>query len=167
MAEVTLPLRGQKAGLFEGGIRVPCLMRWPAKIQPGTKFNSVVSALDFFPTFCALANVEDSSANSDGTDLLGVISGEQEFGSRELFFELGRHITFPGKSWYALRKGDWKYVQTDSGDEFLFDIDSDPNEKTDIKDQHADVFAMMKARTFELAESFRNATDRPVSGSVR
>jgi arylsulfatase A-like enzyme len=50
-----LPLRGLKAGLFEGGIKVPCLMRWPAKIQAGKSIGSIISALDFFPTFCEIA----------------------------------------------------------------------------------------------------------------
>lgn len=96
-----------------------------------------------------------------------MISGDQELGSRELFFELGHHVTFPGKRWYALRKGNWKYVQTDAGEEFLFDIARDPNEKADMKDQQADVFAMMKARTFELAESIRKASDRRPCEAVR
>jgi len=153
------PLRGQKAGLFEGGIRVPCLMRWPARIRPGKKITSTISALDFFPTFCAITDVEPPSTPSDGMDVLGVISGDQEINDRELFFELGRHLTFPGKRWYALREGPWKYVRTDAGEEFLFDIGEDPNEKNDIKNQHEKTFTKMKARTFELAESYRVGAD--------
>jgi arylsulfatase A-like enzyme len=153
------PLRGLKAGLFEGGIRVPCLMRWPAKIQPGKKITSMVSALDFFPTFCAMAKVDSPTTTPDGMNVLGTISGDQEIGERELFFELGRHITFEGKRWYALRKGPWKYVQTDSSEEYLFDISQDPNEKSDLKDLHPETFKQMKARTFEIAESCKNGNN--------
>ena len=150
------PLRGQKAGLFEGGIRVPCLMRWPARIDPAKKITSMVSALDFFPTFCAMAKAESSPTWSDGMNVLEVISGDQEVKDRELFFELGRHITFEGRSWFALRKGPWKYVQTDSSEELLFDISKDPYETNDLKDLHPETFKQMKARTFEIAESCKS-----------
>jgi arylsulfatase A-like enzyme len=152
------PLKGQKAGLYEGGIRVPCLMRWPAKIDPAKRITSMVSALDCFPTFCAMANVESSSTRSDGMNVLEVISGDQEIEDRELFFELGRHITFEGRSWFALRKGPWKYVQTDSGDEHLFDISKDPYETNDLKTLHPETFKQMKVRTLEIAESCRSGS---------
>ena len=52
-----------------------------------------------------------------------------------------------GRRWYALRKGPWKYVQTDSSEEFLFDIGKDPYETNDLKDLHPETFKQMKART--------------------
>jgi arylsulfatase A-like enzyme len=131
-------------------------MRWPAKIQRGKKITSMVSALDFFPTFCAMAKVDSAAFKPDGMNVLEAISGDKEIGERELFFELGRHITFEGKSWYALRKGPWKYVQTDSREEYLFDISQDPYEQKNIKDLHPEAFKQMKARTFEIAESCKN-----------
>lgn len=92
-------------------------------------------------------------------NVLEVIAGDQEIGERELFFELGRHITFEGKRWFAIRKGPWKYVQTDSSDEHLFDISKDPNETNDLKELHPEVFKQMKARMLEIAESCKSRSN--------
>ena len=92
-------------------------------------------------------------------NVLEVIAGDQEIGERELFFELGRHITFEGKRWFALRKGPWKYVQTDSNEEHLFDISEDPNESNDLKALHPEVFKQMKARTLEIAATCRSGNN--------
>jgi arylsulfatase A-like enzyme len=59
------PFRGEKATLFEGGIRVPCLMRWPGRIKAGSTSNEILSALDLFPTICALAKVDVAERKLD------------------------------------------------------------------------------------------------------
>ena len=72
------PFRGEKATLFEGGIRVPCLMRWPGKIKAGSSSNAVLSALDLFPTLCALAKVDVGTHQLDGEDITGILTGTQK-----------------------------------------------------------------------------------------
>ncbi|MCH2206937.1 MAG: sulfatase-like hydrolase/transferase [Lentisphaerales bacterium] len=157
-----LPLRGLKAGLFEGGIRVPCLMRWPAKIKAGTKVTANISALDFFPTFCEMAGIQLQPYKPDGVSIMQTLTGNQQILDRELFFELGRHITFAGKNWYALRKGPWKYIQNDNQEEFLFNISQDPYEQKNKKDTYPEIFAKMKERTLKLAREYQAC--RPEDG---
>ena len=69
------PFRGRKAQLFEGGIRVPCVMRWPGKIKSGSISDEPVTALDFFPTFAAVAGVDIKERSLDGTDISPVARG--------------------------------------------------------------------------------------------
>ena len=66
------PFRGEKATLFEGGIRVPCLMRWPGRIKAGSTSDEILSALDLFPTLCALAKVDVAGQQLDGEDITDI-----------------------------------------------------------------------------------------------
>ena len=68
------PLRGDKATLYEGGLRVPAIARWPGRIPAGVRSNAVVSSLDVFPTFCALAGASSSDLLLDGQDIRPVLS---------------------------------------------------------------------------------------------
>ncbi|MBW3541905.1 MAG: sulfatase-like hydrolase/transferase, partial [Planctomycetes bacterium] len=110
------PLRGEKATLFEGGIRVPCLMRWPGRIRPGIVHDFVGSGLDLFPTFCRLAGVDPGPYRCDGVDLSQYLFERRGKPpeNRELFWELAEEA--------ALRSGPWKYVRTADGTESLFNL---------------------------------------------
>jgi arylsulfatase B len=97
-----LPLRGEKGSMYEGGLRVPCLMRWPGKLAAGQTCNQPISSMDFFPTAARLAGAEVPSG-LDGRDLWPLLSGQQSAGPHEeLFWRQGRRV--------ALRRGDWKLV---------------------------------------------------------
>ncbi|MCM8540256.1 MAG: sulfatase-like hydrolase/transferase, partial [Lentisphaeraceae bacterium] len=94
------PFRGQKATLFEGGIRVPCVMKFPKAIKAGTVSNDQVGAIDLFPTFCKMAGLDPAKYKPDGHDIMNVLKGEG-MPQREMLFELHNAS--------ALRVGDWKY----------------------------------------------------------
>ena len=155
------PFRSSKATLFEGGVRVPCLMRWPGKIRAGTTTPAVASALDIFPTFCHLAGVDPSRMALDGRDIRPIIFGTDEglFGTgegapRELFWQLGRHAELDRGAWTALRRGRWKYVQTPKRGDWLFDLGKDPHEKSNLAASRPEILAEMKARSAALLRSF-------------
>jgi len=150
-----LPLRGNKATLFEGGLRVPCIMRWPKKIKANSESNAVLSSLDLFPTFCAWAGVDELPAKLDGENISSLISGKDVGKSRELFWELGSHNVLDRGPWRALRSNDWKYVVMPDGNEFLFDLSKDPNEVNNIKSENAQTFSDMRERSLELSNSLR------------
>ena len=141
-----LPFRGSKATLFEGGLRVPCLVRWPGRIKPGIQSNAVTSAWDIFPTLCRLAGAELPDAPLDGQDITPVLLKGEDPGEREFFWHTGRHAELARGQWTALRRGPWKYLQTPQGDEILFDIEEDPHEKSNLAESHPERLAKMRSR---------------------
>ena len=98
-----LPLKGEKGRLHEGGIRVPFLLQYPAKVKGGQVYEEPVSSLDLFPTSLALAGLEPPT-QTDGADLIPYLNGEKTGSPHEsLYWRVGDRA--------ALRKGDWKIVR--------------------------------------------------------
>ncbi|MBA4150253.1 MAG: sulfatase-like hydrolase/transferase [Verrucomicrobia bacterium] len=128
------PFRGRKAQLFEGGIRVPCLMRWPGKIKAGTVSQQPATTLDFFPTFSALAGIRTEGRTLDGSDISSVLLQGKEF-KRDLFWKL--------PSADALRRSDWKYVRAGK-EEFLFDLATDPIESKNLASEKPNLLKELK-----------------------
>jgi len=118
------PLRGEKATLFEGGIRVPCLMRWPGKLDAGATADWVGSSLDLFPTICRLAGADASEFSLDGQDLVPRLLEGADLPARELYWELDNAA--------ASRTGPWKYVRDSDGAEYLFNLDRDRDEQHNL-----------------------------------
>ena len=104
------PLRGQKGDLYEGGIRVPFAMRWPAKIKAGMQFEKPVIALDIFPTIIAQNQNEIQLKNSlDGVNLIPYLMGEKTGNPHEMLF--WRRWD---QDYKAARAGETKYVDEDN-----------------------------------------------------
>ena len=125
------PLRAGKKYLFEGGIRVPCVMQWPAVWKKSRTIDVPCSALDLLPTFATVAGLESQikGATIDGASLIPIIAGERKL--RVFYWKFG--------SRKAVRQGKWKYVYDAKSKEreFLFDLEVDPNETTNLKGQNA------------------------------
>ncbi len=139
------PYRGDKATLFEGGLRVPCIMRWPGKIAAGARNDALCSSLDLFPTFCELAGVKLEDDRLDGRVLVPVLFEGDDWKDRSLFWELGAHQELGRNPWSALRSGDWKYLETPSDGEFLFNLLEDPYEKRNLIENEPERYIAMKA----------------------
>lgn len=122
-------LRDSKGSIFEGGIRVPMVMRWPAKInagstlQAGTNSNIVVDGCDLLPTFCDLAGVQ-APLGIDGVSLAPTLSGSGHQRNRDFII----HEAQPDR---AIIRGDMKLVD-DSGVLLLYNLATDPAEATNI-----------------------------------
>lgn len=151
-----VPLRGNKATLFEGGIRVPALMRWPGMITAGASVKQVVSALDLFPTITSMAGIEVDDQKLDGSDIGPVIFQDVSLGERTLFWELGVHDELGRSPWGALRVGDWKYVSDAEGEQYLFNLNSDPYEQENVKQQEDQRLIKMQKHWQALARSYRS-----------
>ncbi len=136
------PLRGEKATLFEGGIRVPGMMRWPGRIAAGSVVESPTGGIDLFPTLCALAGIDAAPYQPDGIDLSPWILKGKPIAERELLFEL--HTAS------ALRQGRWKLLRTKAGEEMLFDLVADPSETTNRASQQPEDVSRMKRRLDQL-----------------
>ena len=156
-------LRGMKWSLYEGGIRTPLLVRWPGVIVAG-KVNdtTVLSAVDFFPTLCALAGVPPpAGVRFDGEDLSGVFKGASVRRTHPLFWEYGRKPALEGKSAIrafpypgepeskspnvAAREGDWKLlVNADGTGTELYNLATDPNESKNLAESEAATATRLK-----------------------
>ena len=119
-----LPLRDYKWNLFEGGIRVPFLARYPAKWPADRAFGHPVSSLDILPTCLAAAGIP-APAGLDGVDLTPFLRQEKPSAPHEnLFFSIAKQA--------AVRSGQWKYVRDQQGGQHLFDVEADVSETKDL-----------------------------------
>lgn len=129
------PLRGGKPGgtaLYEGGARVPFLVRWPQNAPEGAKRSTPVVSTDIFPTIVDLAGGDlDEFAPLDGLSLKPLLAGEGRIEREALFLE--RHYE---DQYAAVVAGDWKLVAYWSGTRELYNLANDPGENRDISSQH-------------------------------
>jgi arylsulfatase A-like enzyme len=125
------PLRGGKLSHFEGGVRVPFMLRWPDRVPAGTVHHLPVSALDILPTAVAAAGGRlPADRPFDGSDLVLQLQGSG-LASRELFWWRA-----PMRS---VRVGDWKLWTSEQGDVgYLFDLSRDPGERNNLFDTRPD-----------------------------
>ncbi len=142
---INTPLRGAKGTLWEGGTRVPCCIRWPGVIEPGTVIDDPAVARDLLPTFVAAAGgTVDPEWQLDGIDLGPHLRGEVgTLPERHLFW---RHLGSTGP--VAVRRGAWKLYVPDRGDggaPQLFDLGRDPAEVEDLARAHPDRVAALTA----------------------
>ena len=159
------PLRGEKQTPFEGGIRVPGIIRWPAKLAGGTTTSQVVSVRDLYPTLARAADVPLGNTRPlDGADQWEILaSGRVVPRESDLFFA-GEHST-GSPEYAALLSGRWKLIQfvekgqtATSTTYSLFDVEADPYETTDLAEQHPSIVDKLSARI----SSWRS--QHPVSG---
>jgi arylsulfatase A-like enzyme len=145
-----VPLRGGKGETFEGGIRVVSVLRWPAKLEAGGKFESIMSVMDVFPTLTSAAGVEaGSDLELDGRDLWSAIrDGEQVPRKEYLYFASETPIR--GAFNLTAFDEEWKLVQEVqqgllSADvtNYLFKISDDPFEANNLAAAEPDVVARM------------------------
>ncbi len=136
------PLSHHKSTLWEGGIRVPCLMRWPARLPRGVVTNQVGITMDLSATFAAVAGAKPAADRPfDGIDLLPILADGRAPVTRTLCWRIDRI----GRQQKAVRHGKWKYLQ-DGNVEMLFDLAADIGERRDLFFRHPDVFADLKQR---------------------
>ena len=131
------PLRGRKSFLYEGGIRVPLLVRWPGRAPAGGESGHVSAFWDFLPTLAEIAGA-DGEIRGDGVSMLPALLGEEAGdGGRVLYWEYGHH-RFGGQQ--ALRRGDIKAYRRDPDEPMeIFDLGADIAETGNIAAQHPEL----------------------------
>ena len=148
------PFRGIKRDLYEGGIRVPLIARWPGRIPPGTVSDHISAFWDFLPTFCELAGIELPEGHTDGISILPSLLGEND--NQEAHDHLYWEVHFWMKH-QAVRKGNWKAVRNnlerdpDAPIE-LYNLSADPGERFDLAEEYPEVVK-------EMAEIMINARE--------
>lgn len=163
-------LRGCKLSLYEGGIRLPFIARWPGTIPAGrTDEKTVLAAVDLFPTFCALASVDlPRDMQPDGENcreaLLGRPAKER---AKPLFWEYGRNDKFfayptprngaregDRSPNLAVREGDWKLlVNADGSQVELYDLATDPGEKKNLAADRPATAGRLKSAVLDWRKS--------------
>jgi arylsulfatase A-like enzyme len=132
------PLSGMKGELLEGGIRVPVLARWPARIPAGLRSHQVINTTDWLPTFLAAAGAAPSPQYpSDGENILPTLGGAAPAHPRTLYW---RHKTHDQA---AVRDGDLKYLRL-GGREHLFDVAADPRERANLSEARPQDFERLR-----------------------
>jgi arylsulfatase A len=146
-------LRGRKRAMYEGGIRVPGLVRWPGHIKPGSVIDTPVIGSDLFPTAVALGDCElPADRVIDGVNIVPLLEGKTNRVDRAqpLFWRLNMA---PAPMRMALREGDWKILASDDLDAFeLYNLKNDAKESTDLKDKETERFAAMKKKLIDQNE---------------
>ena len=134
------PLRGIKRDLYEGGIRVPGIVRWPGHIAPGSVNDLTWAFWDVLPTLCELAGTTPP-ARLDGISFVPTLLGVGEQAKHEyLYWEFHEK-----GSLQAVRAGDWKAVRRYGGECELYDLKTDLAEASNVAAQHPDVVAQLTA----------------------
>lgn len=141
------PWRSGKQHMYEGGLRVPGVVRWPGVVKPGTRTDRLTVTMDIFPTLCEIAGREVPKG-IDGISFLPTLRGEPEAsGDREVYFvrrEGGP--AYGGKTIEALRRGKWKLVQDSPFAPIeLYDLEADPKETTNLAARERKVLAELSA----------------------
>jgi uncharacterized sulfatase len=142
------PLRGQKASLWEGGLRVPWIARWPGKIAPGSECNDPIICTDFFPTLAGItgANLPEKYSR-DGRSLVPLLKGTAKtLPARALFWHLPSYVHITSSPSSAIREGDYKLIEFLQDDHVeLYNIATDIGENENLT-----------AKMPELASSLRD-----------
>jgi len=133
------PYRGIKRDLYDGGIRVPMIVRWPGRVRPGQVSDHVWAHWDFLPTAAALANISKppvpGPSRPDGSSQLPTLLGRSQKSAPYLYWEF-----FERGYDQALRSGDWKVVRHGvDGPLELYDLKRDPAESRDLSATRPDV----------------------------
>ncbi|TDE91556.1 Cerebroside-sulfatase [Occultella glacieicola] len=147
------PLRGTKRTNFEGGVRVPCLVRWPGRVPAGAASGAVTSAMDLLPTLASLAGGDLASDRvRDGHDISPVwFDPEHADSPHDVLPYYWMHTL------EAVRAGRWKlhlyrHEPADGEVRELYDLIADPGETTDVASDHPEVVADLTARAVQIRQ---------------
>lgn len=148
----TAGLRGRKTYIFQGGVVVPFIVRWPGKIAANkVDSTSVLGAVDLLPTFCELGGGQLASTyEPDGESFASIFKGEAFERSKALFWDWRFTVPFDRPNCYdrwaaaAVRSGKWKLVADKNFDHVeLFDITADPYEKNDLSKDNPEIVSKL------------------------
>jgi arylsulfatase A-like enzyme len=154
----TWPFTGRKTELLEGGLRIPAIISWPARIPQGKPTDQVAISMDWMPTLLAAAGVSsDLAFPPDGVNLLPMLTQNAPVVERRLFWR------YKANAQRAARDGDYKYLKI-LDNTFLFNVVDDPMERANLKTRRKDVYDRIVAEWYQwnatmLPEVDESSTD--------
>lgn len=164
------PFRGRKRSLYEGGVRVPFLVRWPGKVPAGRVDDAtIIGGIDFMPSLCAMAGVRMPEAYApDGEDLSRALLGGAFARARPLMWEWRFGITghvINRSPQLAIRDGEWKLLlNPDRSRVELYAITRDPSETDNLAAQHPDVVERLSRRVLDWQRELPAGPVDPTAG---
>lgn len=154
--------RGGKHEQYEGGVRVPFIIRWPGHVKAGHKdTENVISGIDWLPTLCAIAGIKELPKQLDGEDVSDIWLGKSRERTKPLFWKTSAPNSSP-----AMREGKWKLHLNKRRRKRveLYDLSKDPSESRNIAEQNpkvvAQLSAKLKAWVAELPKSYEKKEKR-------
>jgi len=157
----TWPFTGKKTELLEGGLRIPAIISWPARISPGRTSDQVSISMDWVPTLLAAAGADaDRDYPLDGMNLLPLLAQNASPTLRKLFWR------YKANAQRAMRDGDYKFLKI-LDNTFLFNVVEDPLERANLKDRQKDIYRRMVREWYdwnaamlpEIKESYTHSFD--------
>jgi len=149
----TWPFTGRKTELLEGGLRIPAIISWPARIPHGSTTNQVAITMDWLPTLLAAAGVaSDPAFPPDGVNLLPALAQNADPIERKLFWR------YKANAQRAARNGDYKYLKI-LDNTFLFNVVEDPMERANLKNRRKDIYDRIVADWYEWNATMKPETD--------
>ncbi len=153
LEEMSKPYRGTKNTTFEGGVRVPCLVRWPGHTKPGSANDGMMFIADWYSTFITLAGASaKQDTRVDGIDMSDMLFRSAPSPRREIVFEVTGSVRVP-----TIRSGDWKLMG-----EMLFNIAKDPYEKKDVAGENPGVVKRLAPRLAQVDKERPPLGDKPL-----
>ncbi|MEM7473845.1 MAG: arylsulfatase [Planctomycetota bacterium] len=151
--ESNRPFRGTKNTTFEGGVRVPTILRWPGMTQAGSKNDGMMHITDCFSTFAELSGASmKRDRKIDSLDMTGMLFENKPSPRDEIVFEVTGSVRVP-----TIRKGDYKLM----GD-LLFNITQDPSEQNDVAKQNPKLVKTLAARLREVGAERPPMGEKPL-----
>lgn len=124
---VNAPLRGSKGSFYEGGFRVPFIVSWPARLDPGKKYDYPVSSLDVFATSLSLAGLKmPTEKKYDGVDIIPYLSGKKTGRPHQTLYWKSENNVF------SIRDGDWKMIRFPEDKIEIYDLSADISESNNL-----------------------------------
>ena len=161
------PLRNGKGSCYEGGYRLPCLVRWPGKVPTGRRSDAIFASIDFLPTFAKFAGFKVPPGRPiDGIDQTDLLLGKSENGRDHFYFDKA-----------GVRQGKWKYLKPDAHfygyaieDDRpkvaeLYDLEADIGEQNNLAERHPEKVEALAELMTEI-ESKGHKAQKPVSHST-
>ena len=162
-ASVADPLRAAKGYLYEGGIRVPMIVRWPGRVRRGAVEATPAISMDFAPTFLTAAGVGYAADDFDGENLLPLAAGGGAL-QRDAIYVHYPHYSYHGRNdmGAVIRCGDWKYIHHfDNDDHELFDLGADLGETTNLCAAKPELAAELRVKLMAWLERTGAELPRP------
>ena len=154
------PMIGEKGMLSEGGVRVPYIVSWPGTIPAGVVSDTPVSTIDVATTSLAAAGA-GVPVELDGINLLPELTGQEQAEERSLYWRFWNQS--------AIRKGDWKYLQTGGDSRFLFNMNTDFPESENVLEDYPEIAASLQQDLIDWSETLYRPgiSNLPLRGSEK
>jgi arylsulfatase A len=155
------PFRAGKGFLYEGGLRIPLVVRWPGRVPAGRVVDSPVTNTDWVPTLLELTG-QPAPADLDGTSFAALLQGHPEPRVRTFFWHFPHYNNQGGRPGGAVREGDWKLIESYDDDRAeLYNLARDVGEKSDLASREAERVARMRAALAAWRDSVRAQVNTP------